>query len=320
MSTQTAAPDAKHTPVQAYIIIALGVAGISLASTFIKLAQNEHIPSLFIAAARMGIAALVLTPITLRRYVGELRGITRNELRLAVVSGVFLALHFATWILSFEYTSVLVSVVLVDTNPLWVAAMEVFFLRERLGRWVITGLVIGIVGSIVVALPAGGTVTLGHNPLLGSLLAFIGALAVAVYFVIGRKLRARLSLLPYIWLVYSCSAVVLLITVAFMNISAIGYSAQGYLWLAATALVPQLIGHSSLNFALKYFPATYVGIAAQLEPVMSAAIAFFVFGEIPLALQILGSAVVLAGVIFASVGQARSKSAAQAISTPISPT
>ncbi len=312
MSNEVAAsPGRNHIPLQAFIVIALGVLGISLASTFIKLAQNEHIPSLFIAAARMTIAALILTPITLHRHLTELGTVTRSELSLAGLSGLFLAIHFATWILSFEYTSVLVSVVLVDSNPLWVALMEIFFLHARLGKWVITGLTIGIVGSIIVAIPPDGALSLGQNPLIGSGLALTGAIAVAVYFIIGRKLRARLSLLPYIWLVYSCAAVILLIVVALMRVPITGYSATGYIWLLATALVPQLIGHSSLNFALKYFPATYVGIAAQLEPVMSAVVAFLLFQEIPLGLQIFGSAIVLAGVIFASIGQSGTASPSQ---------
>lgn len=302
----TTSPAKNRIPLQAYIVITVGIVAVSLASTFIKLSQQEHIPSLFIAAARMTLATLILTPYTLRRYSDEIRGLTRGELRLAVVAGIFLAIHFATWILSFEYTSVLVSVVLVNTNPLIVAILEVFFLRARLGSWVIAGLAVGIIGSVIVALPPDGALSLGGNPLLGSLLAIIGSITVAFYFVIGRKLRARLSLLPYIWLVYGCAALTLLIVILLMRIPVTGYSAKGYLWLLAMAVIPQLIGHSSLNFALKYFPATYVGVTAQLEPVLGALIAFFLFQEVPFAVQIIGSAVVLTGVVLASVGQSRS--------------
>ncbi len=296
-----------RTPLQAYVVIAMGVLAVSLAAIFIRLAQNEGIPSLFIAAARMTIASLVLTPFTLLRHSQEIRNLHRPELTLAGVSGIFLAAHFATWILSLEYTSVLISVVLVNSNPLWVAVLEVFFLRAQLGRWVIIGLLIGIVGSIIVAIPPTGAVESGSNPLLGVFLAISGAITVAVYFVIGRKLRGKLSLLPYIWLVYGCSAIVLLGVVFFARIPIVGYSIEGYFYLVAMALVPQLIGHSSFNYVLKYFPATYVGIAVQLEPAFSAIIAFFLFQEIPLPFQILGSAVILAGVVLASLGQARSQ-------------
>ena len=282
-------------------MISVGVLAVSLASILIKLAQAEAIPSPLIAASRMAIAAMVLTPITLRRYSNEIRGLKRNQFLLAAASGLFLAIHFATWVKSFEYTSVLVGVVLVNTNPLWAALLEVIFLRAKLGRWVIIGLAVGIVGSIVVALPSSRALHFEANT--GSLLALIGAFAVAVYFVIGRNLRATLSLLPYIWLVYSCAAIFLVLLVIANGVPVLGYSLKGYLLLIATALIPQLIGHSSLNFALRYFPASYVGIAAQLEPVLSAIVAFLLFTEIPTGLQVIGSIIILSGVILASLSQ-----------------
>ncbi|MEO8609598.1 MAG: DMT family transporter [Chloroflexota bacterium] len=290
-------------PLQVYIVVLMGAVAVSFAAIFIRLAQAEHVPSLLIAAARLTIAALVLTPVVLRNHLPEIRALKRSDLVLALVSGLFLALHFATWILSLEYTSVLISVVLVTTNPLWVALLEVIFLRAHLGRTVIIGLLIGFAGSLVAGLSSSGGASLGKDPLLGSVLAFTGAVCVAIYLVIGRKLRGRLSLLPYIWLVYGCGALILLAAVILTHIPITGYSSQGYVWLIALALIPQLIGHSSFNYALKYLPATLVGIVNQLEPVLSAVAAIFVFQEIPGQLQLAGSAAILAGVILASIGQ-----------------
>ena len=293
-------------PLQAYFVIAMGIIAVSFGSIFIKLAQAEGIPSLLIAAARMTIASLALTPMIVRGHQIEMRSLSRRQLTLAAASGLFLAIHFASWIKSFEYTIVLVSVVLVNTNPLWSAALEVIFLRTRLTRVILFSLIIGVIGSIIVALPAQQITTLGNNPLLGSLLALIGAVAVAIYFVIGRKMRTSLSLVPYIWLVYGCAAIFLIIVVILTGTPVTGYSLKGYLWLVAMALVPQLIGHSSFNFALKYFPASYVGIAGQLEPVLSAILAFLLFTEIPASVQLIGSIIILSGVILASLSQSRS--------------
>jgi drug/metabolite transporter (DMT)-like permease len=305
MTNSPAAPNATaHPPTHAYVVAFLGAIAMSLAAIFIRLAQAEEIPSLFIAAARMSIAALVITPFTLSRYLSEIRTLSRRDIRLMVVSGFFLALHFATWILSLEYTSVLISVVLVSTSPLWVAILEVTILRARLSRIVIIGLLIGMVGSIVAGLSSpGDSATAAANPLLGSLLALTGAVCVAIYFVIGRSVRSRLSLLPYIWLVYGCAALFLLAAVFFARIPIVGYSPQGYLWLAAMALIPQLLGHSSSNYVLRYLPATFVGIISQLEPVLSAVIAVITFQEIPQSLQIIGSAAILVGVVLAIFGQ-----------------
>ena len=295
-------------PLQVYIVVLIGAVAVSFAAIFIRLAQAEHIPSLFIAAARLTIAALVLTPVIVRRHLPEIRALKRGDLVLALVSGLFLALHFATWILSLEYTSVLISVVLVTTNPLWVAVLEVVFLRARLGRTVIIGLLIGFAGSLIAGLSSSGAASPGKDPLLGSILAFTGAICVAIYLVIGRKLRGRLSLLPYIWLVYGCGALILLAAVILTRIPITGYSQQGYVWLVALALIPQLIGHSSFNYALKYLPATLVGIVNQLEPVLSAVAAIIVFQEIPGELQLVGSVAILAGVVLASIGQNQSSS------------
>lgn len=298
-----------QTPLQAYLVVLLGVAAISLGSILIRLAQQDGVPSLVIAAARLTIASLILTPITLRQHAAEIGRISRSDLTLAGISGAFLAVHFATWVASLEYTSVLISVVLVNTHPLWVALLEVFFLKARLGRAVILGLIIGLAGSVVVALPSGGEFSVGSNPLLGSALALIGAITVAVYFTIGRKLRGGLSLLTYIWLVYSCAALVLLLAVIVTGTPILGYVPQAYLWLLSMALIPQLVGHSSFNYVLKFLPATYVSIATQLEPATSAAIAYFLFTEVPSALQIIGSVVILTGIILATLGQSRSTAA-----------
>jgi drug/metabolite transporter (DMT)-like permease len=292
----------------AYTALVIGVIGISLGSIFIRLAQAEGVPSLLIAAARLSIAAFILTPIVLRRYLPDIRQLERSELVLAGVSGIFLAVHFATWVSSLEYTSVLISVVLVNTNPLWAALLEVTFLKIRLPKSVKLGLAIAFIGGVVIVLPSGGQLALGSNPLLGAGLAIVGAIAVSVYFVIGRKLRASLPLLPYIWLVYGCAAIVSMIVVLISRIPVTGYSTEAYFWLVTMAVVPQLIGHSSLNYALGYLPATFVTISIQLEPMISAVFALFLFSEIPSYLQIVSSIVILAGVILASIGQSRSAS------------
>lgn len=310
MSDAPAIPQShSQPPLQAYLVVLLGVAAISLGSILIRLAQQDGVPSLVIAAARLTIAALILTPITLRRHAAEIRHISRSDLLFAGISGTFLAVHFATWVASLEYTSVLISVVLVNTHPLWVALLEVFFLKARLGRAVMLGLAVGLAGGVVVALPSGGEFSAGSNPLLGSALALIGAITVAVYFTIGRKLRGGLSLLTYIWLVYSCAALVLLLAVIVTGAPVLGFAPQSYGWLVGLALVPQLVGHSSFNYVLKFLPATYVSIATQLEPAASAAIAYFVFTEVPSTLQIIGSVVILSGIILATLGQNHSNTA-----------
>ena len=258
------------------IALLTGVIAVSTSAVIINQAQNEGVPSLVIAAfADAGDAGANAADSDAPH--GRPARLTRRDLMLLRL-GVFLALHFATWISSLEHTSVLISTVLVTTTPLWVSALEVLFLKARLNRWVILGIVECLVGGIAIGLTGaeGGSAS---NPVLGGTLALIGAMTVAVYMVIGRSVRSRLALLPYIWVVYGCAALTMLAITGVRGLSFTGYSNDAYLYLVLAALIPQVLGHSSFNFAIKYLPATYIGIVTQLEPIASSGIAFFLLNE-----------------------------------------
>lgn len=307
-------PKKQAIPTSVYIALAAGILAISASAILIRFAQAESVPSLLIAAARLVLAALILTPVALRQHQQQLANLTRSDVLLAMLSGFFLAVHFAAWVSSLEYTSVLVSVVLVCTSPIWVALLEVFFLKARLSRWVVVGLVISIGGSVLIGLGGLGQ-TDGNidtvrstNDLIGGTLSLIGALAVAVYMIIGRKLRAHMPVIPYIWLVYGCAALVLIIALIFTGTPIIGYSPTAYMLLVAMALIPQLIGHSALNYAVGYLPATLVTMITQFEPIGSAILAMVVFNEVPFPLQIVGSLVILGGVMLASTAKGNKSS------------
>jgi len=295
----------RAAPPQAYASLLIAVLAVSMGAIFIRLSQEQGIPSPLIAAARLLFAALILTPFALRRHWTEVQSLGRGTWVLIGASGVLLALHFAAWIASLEYVSVLISVALVNTGPLWAAILEFIVLGTRPKRLVVIGLLIGISGSIVAAVAAANAP--GANPVLGSLLALIGALGLAGYWVIGRKVRSSLPLLPYLWLVYGSAALTMLVVVLMNRTPLTGYPAIGYLWLMVTAAVPQLIGHSAFNFALRYFPASYVGIVGQSETLLSAIAAYLVFRQVPLSGELLGSAIIIGGVLLATIGQAQNK-------------
>ena len=250
-----ASPSSRAVPVRVYLVLLAGLLAVSLGAIFARLAQDAGIPSLTIAAGRLTISALLLTPFALGRYHGLLRGLGGRDVVLAASAGLFLAVHFATWISSLEYTSVLISVVFVSTGPLWVALLEVVFLRARLNRLTMLGLSVAFAGGLGIALAGTGGAD-APNPTLGAALALIGAVAFACYLVIGRSLRRKLPLLPYIWLVYSAAAVFLVALVLITQTPVTGFPAEGYFWILLMALFPQLIGHTSFNFALRCLPPT----------------------------------------------------------------
>jgi drug/metabolite transporter (DMT)-like permease len=291
-------------PGRVYLVLLAGLMAVSLGAIFARLAQDAGLPSLLIAAGRLTISALLLTPFVLIRHRAPLRELGRRDLTLAAGAGLFLALHFATWIASLEYTSVLISVVLVSTGPLWVALLEVVFLHARLNRLIVVGLGVAFAGGLGIAAAGSGGAE-GSNPALGAVLSLIGAITFACYLVTGRKLRGKLPLWPYVWLVYSCAAIFLIALVLVTGTLVTGFPPEGYFWVLLMALFPQLIGHTSFNFALRYLPATYVGIAGQLEPIGSGLVAMIAFGEVPTLGQLAGSALIVTGVLLATLGLSR---------------
>jgi drug/metabolite transporter (DMT)-like permease len=288
----------------------IAILAVSTASIFIRFAQHEA-PSLVIAALRLTIASLVITPVALTRYNGELRALTRRDLLMGLLSGAFLAIHFATWISSLEYTSIASSVVLVSTGPLWVALLSPIFLKEPIAKPALTGMFLALLGGTVIGLSdscqlEGGLVCpplsefVQGEAFFGNFLALAGAWAVAGYLMIGRKLRAGMSLIPYIFIVYGSAAIALLAAMLLAGQSPGGFSPQVYTWIILLALIPQLIGHTTYNWALRYLSAALVSITTLAEPVGSAILAYIILHEAPTRLTVLGGVLILAGIYLAS--------------------
>ncbi len=284
-----------------YATLAIGVLATSTAAIFIRLAQEAGASSLVVAAARLCVASIILTPLVLRRHWPAVRAVSLSDLKWALVSGVVLGLHFATWITSLEYTAVVNSVTLVTTTPLWVAMLAPIFLGEKLDRWAVAGLILALGGGILVGLSGkSGDPPTRNDPLLGNGLALIGAVMAGIYFMIGRRLRARLNLTVYIWLVYGTAAIILAVVVLVSGEQVTGLPGNAYLWMLMLGLVPQLIGHSSFNYALGFLSAAYVSLVVLGEPIGSGLLAIIFLNEWPVLLQLLGSTLILIGIGVAS--------------------
>jgi len=286
------------------------VLAVSTASIFIRFAQAEA-PSLVIAALRLTFATLILAPVALTRHREELRKLTRREITLGIISGLFLTAHFATWITSLEYTSVASSAVFVATGPLWVALLSPMLLNEHLTQTAVIGLALALFGGIVVGLSDACVIHNGiqcpelsqilqGRAMWGNFLALAGAWAVTGYLIIGRKLRAKISLVAYIFVVYGISAIGLIIVMLVAGQSPLGLPTQTYLWIFLLALIPQIIGHSTFNWALAYLPAAFIAVTTLGEPVGSAILAFFILQETPSVVMISGGILILIGIYLAS--------------------
>lgn len=310
----------KRSPsIHPIIILGIGILAVSTASIFIRFAQ-EYAGSLVISFYRLAIATIFLAPFVLVRHQYELKCLNRRQLLLALGAGLFLALHFATWITSLEYTSVASSVVLVSTVPLWVALLAPFTLKEPLTRWLILGLILALIGGIIVGLSdschiVGSTLAcpspksfIQRDAFIGDILALMGAIMAAGYIIVGRNLRSTISLSSYVFIVYGIGALVLLIFVLIRSEPLLGYSTQAYICFLFLALIPQLLGHSSFNWALGYLSAVFVSISLLGEPIGSTILAYFILNESPGIFKIFGAILILTGIYLASIGEIKQSS------------
>jgi drug/metabolite transporter (DMT)-like permease len=212
------------------------------------------------------------------------------------VSGLCLAAHFWTWIASLSYTTVASSVVLVSTQPVFVAILSVAMLRESPTRRQWGGIGVAVMGAVVIGW---GDFAGGPDPLLGDLLAVAGAVFVSMYYVIGRSLRQRLDLWSYIAVVYGVAAGALLAGSALHpGVELIGYPPTDWLVFLALAAGPMMIGHTGVNYALRYLPAYVANLALLGEPIGATLLAWWLPGirEQPTLQLLLGGGLVLLGI------------------------
>lgn len=284
-----------------FFVLGVGVVVVSFAAILIRFAHADGAPSLGIAAVRLTVAAVVLAPFAWLHAGGEIHRLRPRELSLCALSGALLAVHFWAWITSLEHTSVASSTALVTTNPLWVALASAVFLRERPGAAAVAGIVLTLAGSVLVfAADASRDAGPGSAPMLGNALALVGAVSASGYLLVGRTLRARVSLIAYIWLAYSSAAILLVAATIATGTSLSALPRTAWLFMIALGLGPQLIGHTSFNWALRRLTATFVAVAILGEPVGSALLAYFLFGEKFSAMQFAGFILLLAGIYVAA--------------------
>jgi drug/metabolite transporter (DMT)-like permease len=284
-----------------YFALIAGVLAVSTGAIFVRLATD--VPALVIAAYRVGLASAVIVPIAWFKARAELLSLSRRDLALAGLSGFFLALHFGTWITSLGYTSVANSVVLVNTTPLWVGLFTPLITGERVKATVALGILISVAGAAIIGIDDFAT---GGEALIGDLLALAGSVCAAVYLLLGRNLRRRLSLLAYICVCYASAAVILWLFALVLRLPAAGFSDSSYACLWAMALITQLIGHSSYNWALKWFSTSLIAVSLLGEPVGSTVMAYFLFGEGLTIAKVIGGVMILCAITLSAVVESRS--------------
>jgi drug/metabolite transporter (DMT)-like permease len=294
------------------LVLAIGIITISTSAIIIRCAMASAATqafsfSLTIAASRMVIAATILLPqwrhIQQRNRASLLEPQSPVEpqtgIRSAIISGAALALHFVFWISSLNYTSIAASTVLVTTTPIWTAILCGLVWREAIRRQTWWGILIACVGGMLIGYDGGGS---GSNPLLGNGLALVGAWMATIYLLLGRSAqRQGLSMPHYIVISYSVAAIVLIPLPLLFGGRYTDYSLVTYGWFALSAIVPQLIGHTSFNWAVRYVGPIWVSLAILMEPIGASWLGYLIFREVPTGRMLQGSVLLLLGVAIATL-------------------
>jgi drug/metabolite transporter (DMT)-like permease len=289
-------------------MVVFGILAISCASVLIRLANA---PTLTIAAYRLTIATAALAPLFACRQRRTARKWTAKALGFIISSGFFLALHFICWIHSLQKTSVASSVILVSTTPFFVALFSLLILREQLHCRVWLGMICTMLGSCIVA---GTDLNFSPEALWGDLLALLGALLLTGYLLVGRVARRHLDVSSYAFGAYGAAAVLLIAVCQLTRTPLIGFSPRTYLILGILALVPQLIGHTTLNWALRYMPATLVALVTLGEPLGASILAYIFLGETIGRIKLTGFIMVGLGIFLAALSAPSSSYSKQHLS------
>ncbi len=271
-----------------FLVLGVALLATSHGAIFARLAEAD---ALAIAAWRMGLAAAVVVPFALASP-GQGIALARREAALAAAAGLCLALHFATWIASLEYTTIARSVLLVSTAPIWVAVAEFLLGRGAPAMPTILALACASVGAVVV-----GTDGLAGPATRGDLLAVAGAVAMAAYLMLSREAQRKLSFRAYLGIAYGAAAALLWLAVLAMGTPAAGFGASTWWALAGMAVVSQLIGHSGYNWSLRQLGPLFVAVALVGEPVIAALLGWWLLGEQPSWRTGAGGVLILAGIL-----------------------
>lgn len=275
------------------LVLLIGAAAVSTGAIWIRLALTQisgdaGTASLVLAALRLGLAALIMSP-----GLSGLKNTSAKARRLTWLAGALLAIHFATWIPSLALTSVAASVALTNTHPLWLAAFGFFIQRNRYRGQVWVALALSLTGTVLVSLDQGAS---SPASLTGNMLALLSGMAFAAYMQVGQSAQlAGISSSTYLAQCYLAAALILLPLPRLFEGHYGGYPSQFYLYALLLALVPQLLGHSSFNWALRHASPLWVSQAVLLEPLGAGILAWLLFGEVPTIPTLAGIALLLLG-------------------------
>lgn len=276
------------------LIIILGTISISMSAIFGRMSTA---PSVILVFYRMLFAVLLLLPVVLTKCKDELKNLNRQDVLRCACSGMFLGMHFTLYFQSLKFTSIAAAVVLVNMEVFFVALVMMFVWHEKIPFKGLIGIIVAFLGTVIIAMADMGG---GTNVVLGDIFAFIGSLCVAIYTMIGKKCRERLSTSVYTCFVYGFAALTVAVAAVATGTSFVGHDPMNLAYAFGMTIFCTFLGHSVYSWGLKYLSASYITTIKLLEPLFAAVLGFFFFGEIPGVLVIVGGCVIIGGILWYS--------------------
>lgn len=275
------------------------LAGTFFTSVSSIIIRFSEAPALVISAYRMFFTCiLLLFPVYIKSR-SEFKSLHKNDYAMCLISGIFLALHFASWIQSIQMTTIANSTILVSCSPIFVAAINYFLLKEKVTGKMAAGIAMSLMGIVIIGMSSYQAD--GPSMMLGNVLAFMGAVFVAGYLVIGGIVRKTVSAGVYVFIVYSVSALVLFIMCFASGTPVYPYPLREFVLFFLLAFFSSILGHTVYNYLMKYFSSTLISISTLMEPVFAGLMAILVFKEIPSAYTILGGIIIIGGIYLAAL-------------------
>lgn len=287
----------ENSPSKYFVFV--GLFFTSLSSIIIRF---SNAPSLVISAYRMLFTVLILLIPIIMKERRQLLNIKRNDFILCMISGIFLALHFATWISSIKMTTIASSTVLVNLNPIFVAIASLFLFKEKLNSKAISGIIIAFVGGAIIAFND-NSASLSTHAIKGDILAFLGSIFMAGYLIIGKIVRKNINNINYVFIVYTSATIVLFVLCIFTKTPLYPYPINEFILFLCLAFFCSILGHTIYNWMIHYLPATLISISTLGEPIFASIIALVLLREIPSKLTVIGGLTIISGIYYFIVNQ-----------------
>ena len=283
-------------PTRVIMMLVAGMAMFAFAPILVRSAGDTD-PFAF-AAIRTLSAALILLPFW---YFRTSRAESRYDIRdnaIAAVTGLFLGFHFIFWILALQNTTVASASILVTIHPIILILIEAGLFKKVFPPLVWAGVFVAFTGSLLLGYSDSQAETIFEQALLGDFYALIAALLFALYFLISQRLRQKSDWINYVTRVYGATGLTCL---AAALIAGSDFRVEPVVWLAGLGLAigPQIMGHGSMNYAVKFVAPTMLSTLILTEPVFATILAWFIFAEMPPLLTFPAMAVIMAGIMMA---------------------